>query len=151
MLVLGEFLLAQTGGQPFALLETLKVLQERQWLVPRPGTDGRWRLELEVERVATLSQERTRRELIPAAVRTMILARLAKLSAVGYQLVVASAVVGHGASAQSLWQVAQLGVRAGMQALEEALGCGMLREEEGGEDQSGSYQCAQELIREVVY
>src|SRR5713101_3512661 len=42
---LGDFLFAQTGGQPFYLLETLKLLRDRQWLVPRLGPDGSWRLE----------------------------------------------------------------------------------------------------------
>lgn len=42
---LGDFLFAQTGGQPLYLLETLKLLCERMWLVPQPGGDGTWRLE----------------------------------------------------------------------------------------------------------
>src|SRR6266851_509761 len=32
---LGDFLFAYTGGQPFYLLETLKMLRDREWLVPR--------------------------------------------------------------------------------------------------------------------
>ena len=41
---LGDFLFAQTGGQPLYLLETLKLLRERMWLVPQPGemAPGGW-------------------------------------------------------------------------------------------------------------
>src|SRR5207302_4109579 len=42
---LGEVLFAQTGGQPLYLLETLKLWRDQQWLVPRLGADGAWRLE----------------------------------------------------------------------------------------------------------
>ena len=33
LIALGDFLFAQTGGQPLYLLETLKLLRERQWLL----------------------------------------------------------------------------------------------------------------------
>src|SRR5437660_7878352 len=46
---LGDFLFAHTGGQPFYLLETLKLFRDWQWLVPRLAADGTWRLELAVE------------------------------------------------------------------------------------------------------
>src|SRR2546429_3943667 len=38
--VLGNILFAQTGGQPLYLLETLKLLRERELLVPRRGAGG---------------------------------------------------------------------------------------------------------------
>src|SRR6266487_6539159 len=37
---LGDVLFAQTEGQPLYLLETLKLLRERQWLVPQLDADG---------------------------------------------------------------------------------------------------------------
>src|SRR6266699_2315988 len=45
LVALGNYLYAHTGGQPFYLLETLKKLREREWLVPRLVTDGSWKLE----------------------------------------------------------------------------------------------------------
>src|SRR5260221_2432816 len=45
---LGNFLFAHTEGQPLYLLETLKLLRERQWLMPRLGADGVFRLDLAV-------------------------------------------------------------------------------------------------------
>jgi hypothetical protein len=133
------------------LLETLKLLRARQWLMPRPGSDGIWQLVPDMESIATFLQDRSRRELIPASVRAMILSRLAKLTPTTRQLVRACAVLDYRASAQLLWHVAELGAQAGIQALEEAVGSGILREENSEGDHAGSYACAHELIREVVY
>src|SRR6266480_615139 len=91
---LGEVLFAQTGGQPLYLLETLKLLRERQWLVPRLAVDGSWRLEPSVEMAAALAQERSRYELLPPSVRAMIQGRMAKLPYPARQLVMAGAVLG---------------------------------------------------------
>jgi len=149
--LLGNFLFVQTGGQPLYLLETLKLLREREWLVPQRGADGTWRLGPAVDIAAALAQEPSRRELLPPSVRTMIQARLAKLSQPARQVVLASAVLGTQVSAQLLWQVAELGVQAGIEALEEAIGSGILREEEAGAGRPSSYRFTHELIREVVY
>jgi DNA-binding SARP family transcriptional activator len=151
LVALGDFLFAHTGGQPLYLLETLKMLRERELLVPRLGADGTWRLELDVEMAVAVTQEWFRRELLPPSVRTMIQVRLAKLSQVARQLVMASAVLGTQATAQRLWQVTEVGVQAGVEALEEAVGSGMLREKEAGRGRPGSYRFAHDLIRDVVY
>ncbi|TMC88870.1 MAG: hypothetical protein E6J10_02210, partial [Chloroflexi bacterium] len=147
---LGEVLFAQTGGQPLYLLETLKLWRERQWLVPRLGADGVFRLEPSVD-LAALGQEGSRRDLVPPSVRTLILARLAPLSSVARQLVQVVAVLATAASAQRLWQLAELSVQAGVEALEEAVTRGILREEEAGVGRLGRYGFAHDLIREVVY
>jgi DNA-binding SARP family transcriptional activator/predicted ATPase len=151
LVALGDFLFAHTGGQPLYLLETLKLLREREWLVPRLGTDGTWKLEPVMDLAAAIAQERSWRELLPPSVRMMIQARLAKLSQPARQLVMAGAVLGTQASAKLLWQVADVGVQAGIEALEEAIGSGMLREGEAGVGRPGSYRFAHEMVREVVY
>jgi DNA-binding SARP family transcriptional activator len=151
---LGDWLFAHTGGQPLYLLETLKLFRDREWLVPRLGVDGIWRLELVVEMATIVAQKRSGRELVPPSVRAMILARLSKLTQPARQLVMASAVLGSRVSAQLLWQVAELGVQVGIEALEEAIKSGMLREEaaEGPEaGRLGDYSISYELMREVVY
>ncbi len=154
LVALGEFLFAQTAGQPFYLLETLKLLRERQWLVPRLDADGVFRLELVVDLARALAHEPSRRMLLPASVRTLILARLAKLTPPAHQLVRACAVLGKEASAKLLRQVARLEVQAGVEALEEAEGLGILRAAEAGRQGGccpGSYHFAHALMREVVY
>ncbi len=148
---LGDFLFAHTGGQPLYLLETLKLLREREWLVPRLGADGTWRLELAVEMATVVAQERTRHELLPPSLRTLILARLSKLTQPARQLVMVSAVLGKEVSVQHLWQVAGLGVQVGLEALEEAVKSGMLREEPAGAGRPGGYGFAYKLVRDVVY
>src|SRR5216110_2175156 len=91
---LGDLLFAQTKGQPLYLLETLKLLREREWLVPRRGADGTWWLEQTVDMAAAVAQERSRRELLPPSVRALIQTRLAKLTRPARQLVMAGAVLG---------------------------------------------------------
>jgi DNA-binding SARP family transcriptional activator/tetratricopeptide (TPR) repeat protein len=151
LVALGDFLFAHTGGQPLYLLETLRLLREREWLVPRLGADGTWRLELVVEMTAAVAHERSRRELIPPPVRAMIQARLAKLTQPARQLMMASAVLGNQAATQHLWRMAELGARAGVEALEEVIASGILREEQAGVGRPGRYRFAHDLMREVVY
>ena len=148
---LSDFLYAQTGGQPLYLLEMLKLLRERRWLVPRRSPDGTWKLALDLQGATPLAQERLRRDLVPAMVRTLIVARLTRLSPAARQLVLVSAVLDMAASAGRLWQVADLGEQVGLEALEEAVGSGLLREEEGRAEAVGSYRCTCDLIRAVVY
>jgi DNA-binding SARP family transcriptional activator len=151
---LGDVLFAQTGGQPLYLLETLKMLRDRQWLVPQLDPDGSWRLEPTGEMAAALAQERSRRELLPPSVRAMILARLLKLAPAARRLVMAGAVLGSQASARLLWQVAELGTQDGLEALEEAIKSSFLREEQTGGPETGRpghYRFAHDLMREVVY
>ncbi|HEX6555864.1 MAG TPA: AAA family ATPase, partial [Ktedonobacteraceae bacterium] len=148
---LGDVLFAQTRGQPLYLLETLKLLRERQWLVPQLGVDGTWRLEPAVGIAEALAQESSRRALLAPSVRALIQARLAPLSQAARQLVMASAVLGTLASAKLLWQVAEVGVQAGVESLEEAVRYGILREEETGGGRPSSYHFAHDLVRDVVY
>jgi len=148
---LGDVLFAQTRGQPLYLLETLKLLRDRQWLVPRVDADGAWRLELAVELATIVAQEQSGGALLPPSVRALILARLAPLSQAARQLVQVVAVLGTAAHAQLLWQLAEIGVQAGVEALEEAVKSGILREEETGGGRLGSYRFAHDLMREVVY
>src|SRR5205807_5876056 len=104
-----------------------------------------------VELASLVAQERSPRELVPPSVRTLILARLAPLSRAARHLVQGVAVLGTAASAPRLWQLAELEVQAGVEALEEAVTRGILREEEVGVGRLGRYGFAHELIREVVY
>src|SRR6266571_180447 len=151
LVALGDFLFAYTGGQPLYLLETLKLFRDQQWLVPRLSADGTWGLEPTVEMAAALVQKQSRRALLPPSVRSMILARLAQLKPPARQLVQASAVQGNQATAKLLWQLAEVEVQPGIEGLEEAVGSGILREEEAGVGRPGSYRFAHDLIRDAVY
>jgi hypothetical protein len=129
----------------------LKLLREQELLVPRLLTDGTWKLEPTVEMATLVAEARSRRTLVPPRVRALIQARLAKLSRAARQLVMASAVLGKQTSAKVLWQLAELGVQAGVEALEEAVNSGLLHDEEAAVGRPGSYRFTRELIRQVVY
>jgi predicted ATPase len=73
---LGEWLAAETGGQPFYLVETLKALLEEGKLVVRSHADE----ESVVEVGPSLRAERDLRDLLPESVREVIRARLSRLS-----------------------------------------------------------------------
>jgi len=151
LVALGDFLFVQTGGLPLYLLETLKLLRERQWLLPYLTAEGDFRLAPTEELMAALAQKESRRELLPPSVRAMIQARLAKLSAPARQLVMAGAVLGSPSSAKLLWQLAELRVSEGVEALEEAVKSGILREEEAWAGRPESYRFSHDLVRDVVY
>jgi DNA-binding SARP family transcriptional activator/tetratricopeptide (TPR) repeat protein len=151
MVVLGNVLFARTGGQPLYLLETLKLLRERQWLLPHLTAEGVFRLAPAEELVAALAQPESRRELLPPSVRAMIQTRLFRLSSPARQLVMAGAVLGSTTSAKLLWLLAGLPVPEGVEALEEAIKSSILREEEAGVGRPASYGFSHDLVRDVVY
>ncbi len=151
LVALGDFLFVRTGGQPLYLLETLKLWRDRQWLVPRLAADGAWRLEPTREMAAAVAQEGSQHDLLPPSVRTLILARLAPLSRAARQLVQVVAVLATSVSAPLLWQLAEMKVQVGVEALEEAVKSGILHEEATERGRAGSYRFSHELIRDVVY
>src|SRR5579885_565838 len=104
---LSKFLFELTEGHPFFLLETLTLLRERQWFIPRLTPGGSWRLMPDMEKMPALLEQQHRHELVAAPVRATILARLTKLTPFARQLVMASVVLDFRASAYYLWQVAQ--------------------------------------------
>jgi tetratricopeptide (TPR) repeat protein len=149
--LLSDFLFTQTGGHPFYLLEMLKLLREREWLVPQLGAHGTWHLTLTREISTAIAQERLQQELFPPSVRSLIQARIAKLSPPSRQLVMASAVLGTQSRAQDLWQVAQLEAQTGIEALEEALKSGLMCTEKAQSGHQSTYRFVHDLIRDIVY
>jgi predicted ATPase len=133
------------------LLEMLKLLREREWLVPQLGAHGTWQLTLTRDISTAIAQERLQHELFPPSVRSLIQTRIAKLSPPSRQLVMASAVLGTQSRAQDLWQVAQLDAKTGIEALEEALKSGLFCAEKAQSGHQSTYRFVHDLIRQVVY
>ena len=73
----GQWLFAETEGQPFYLMETLKVLLERGVLASRPNEDGGWTIDF----TAAMEHEMVVRGFFPPSVREVICARLDRLHA----------------------------------------------------------------------
>ena len=132
------------------LMETLKLLRDRQWLVPRQAADGTWRFTLIVEMAMALTEEQTRNELVPPSVRSMVLTRLTRLTSGARELVRASAVLGEQATWKLLRQMTELEEQVGFEALEEAIKRGLLREKEAGRGRPSRYSFVHELIRDIV-
>jgi DNA-binding SARP family transcriptional activator/predicted ATPase len=151
---IGERLASETDGQPFYLVETLKVLLEEGMLLMRRRADGQRILEVGP---AWRSQKGALRGLLPESVREVIRARLSRLSPTASELLGAAAVLERGFLFETLVSLASLGEAEGLKALDELLDRHLLREkagtrEEGSHlDSSPSYSFTHEKIRQVAY
>lgn len=126
-----RYLHERTGGNPSAVEEVLRMLQEREDLVRR---NGRWARR---EGVSTP---------VPTAIRDAVLARLLRLSEHGRLVAFAAAVLGQRATQARLGEVAALGHLEARNALSEVLGCGLL-----SEDTTGAADFRHDLARQAVY
>src|SRR5713226_249229 len=145
----GQWLFAETEGQPFYLMETLKVLLEQGVLASHPNEDGGWTLDF----TAALEHETVVRGFFPPSVREVICARLDRLPPNAFALLGAGAVLGQGITFEHLCQVADLAEHDGLSALDEVLHSHLLHESEreGRRVTDGHYVFAHAKIRAVVY
>jgi len=145
----GQWLFAETEGQPFYLMETLKILLERGVFASRPNEDGGWTIDF----TAAMEHEMVVRGFFPPSVREVICARLDRLPPNALALLVAGAVLGQGITFKHLCQVADLAESDGLSALDEVLHSHLLHESEreGGRVTDGHYVFAHAKIRAVVY
>jgi tetratricopeptide (TPR) repeat protein len=84
----GHWLYAETGGQPFFIMETLKTLLEQGLLAVQPAEDGAQAIDI----APALRNEQLLRGILPAGVREVIAARLARLPSNAQLLLTAGAV-----------------------------------------------------------
>ena len=148
----GQWLFAETEGQPFYLMETLKVLLDHDILASHPNKDGGWRIDF----TAAMEHEMVRRGFFPPSVREIICVRLDHLTPNASSLLVAGAVLGQESAFERLCQVADLAEREGLSALDEVLHSHLLLEmvHEGkgrGHMTEGRYVFAHAKIHAVVY
>src|SRR5437763_5707239 len=113
----GQWLFTETEGQPFYLMETLKVLLERGALTSRPNENGGWTIDF----TAAMEHEMVVRGFFPPSVREVICARLDRLPPNAFALLAAGAVLGQGITFALLCQVAALAEHDGLSALDELL------------------------------
>ena len=90
---LGEWLTAETEGQPFYLVETIKTLLEEGMLLLRSRADGETVVEVGP---ALRAESSVPRGLLPKSVREVIYLRLSRLSPAGSELLGAGAVLAAG-------------------------------------------------------
>jgi len=152
---LGERLASETDGQPFYLVETLKVLLEEGMLLMRSRADGKRVVEVGP---AWRSKKSALRGLLPQSVREVIRARLSRLSAEASELVRAGAVLERGFAFESVVGVAGLGQAEGLKGLDELIERHLLHEEDSGREEeeqllhpNATYSFTHEKIRQVTY
>ncbi|HZU68353.1 MAG TPA: AAA family ATPase [Ktedonobacteraceae bacterium] len=145
----GQWLFAETEGQPFYVMETLKVLLEHGVLASHPNDDGGWTIDF----TAAMEHETVVRGFFPPSVREVICARLYRLPPNAFALLVAGTILGQGITFARLCQVADLTERDGLSALDEVLHSGLLLESERQVRpmSDGRYVFAHAKIRAVIY
>ncbi len=148
----GQWLFAETEGQPFYLMETLKFLIERDVLASHPNEDGGWTIDF----TAAIEHEMVVPGFFPPSVREVIVARLDRLTPHAFALLVAGAVLDQRITFEHLYRVAGLAEQDGLPALDEALRSHLLQESEReavgrGRMADGSYVFAHAKIRAVTY
>lgn len=131
-----EWLKGETDGQPFFVVEMLKMLEEQGILVAGD-------IALGLRRLQTTGQLP-----VPQNVRALILARAGRLSQEASALLLAAAVIGREASFERLVELAGLDDLKGISALEALLNSRLLVET--GRDER-PYRFAHDNIRDVVY
>ncbi len=140
----GRRLHAETGGQPFFLLETIRALLDRGTLtVKSDAGEGA---------TAVAYAEGVLEGLLPPGVRGLIRERLSGLGSAASDLLAAGAVLGDGFEFEVVRRVAGLEESQGLSALDQALRGRVLRESRhwrGGEQ--GGYSFVHDKIRDVVY
>ena len=147
----GQWLFAETEGQPFYLMEMLKVLLERGVLASHLNEEGGWTLDF----TTAMVHETVVRGFFPPSVREVIRARLDRLTSNAFALLVAGTVLGQASTFARLCQVAELAEQDGLPALDEVLHSGLLQESAHEEEEAagmvpGRYVFAHAQIRAVV-
>jgi predicted ATPase len=146
---LGHWLHAETGGQPFFLMETLKTLVECGILAVHTAEDGAPAIDI----APALHHEHSLRGILPPGVREMIRSRLARLAPRDLHVLTAGAALGKSFTFEWLCRVANLSENEGLPALEALLISHLLSEvrNEGSISGEERFLFAHDKIRDVVY
>lgn len=142
-----RWLFAETGGQPFYMIETLKALLEREVLVSYRKTNGSWAIDF----TSAASSESRLRSILPSSVREVIRSRLAQLSTEAFALLTAGAVLGQGFTFDRVCRVAELRESEGLLALDKVLKSQVLKEAVGKDEEEVLYFFVHDKIRDVIY
>jgi predicted ATPase len=137
----GAWLAAETGGQPFFIVETLKALLQDGAVALRPDAVRGWTLDV---RGALQDPEGVPR-LVPARVHEAIMTHVSRRSQAAKALLVAGAVLGTPFAFEQVRQVAELSEREALEGLDEAVRAHLLRE-----DALGGYTFCCDMLRAVV-
>lgn len=138
-----EWLFAETNGQPFFMMETLKALLERGAVQAVRGGRDAWVLALPA------TEDAFRETTMPSGVQDIVRARFERLAFPASDLMLAAAVVGQQADFEMLCAVANVDEDAALRALDELLASGMLRQVR--QANTSTIAVGHDKIRDVVY
>ena len=139
-----QWLYAETHGQPFYLMETLKDFLERRVLHPKRGTEGRWTFAVDAEH--DLGQA----VRVPSSVHAVIRSRLNRLSPNAFSLLAAGAVLEQRIIFERLCAISNVTEDLGLPALDELVS-GRLLLEVVQSGVASAYAFANDMLRDVVY
>lgn len=139
-----QWLYAETHGQPFYLIQTLKDLLERHVLHPKRRAEGQWTFSVDSEH--DLGQA----VRVPSTVHAVIRSRLNRLSPIAFNLLAGGAVLEHQITFERLCAISNVSEDLALPALDELLS-GRLLLEAVLPGAASAYTFANDMLRDVVY
>lgn len=139
-----QWLYAETRGQPFYLMETLKDLLERRVLKPKQRADGHWTFAVDAE------HDLGKTVRVPSTVHAVIRSRLNRLSPNAFSLLAGAAVLEYQITFERLCAISNLNEDMALPALDELISSRLLLEA----TQPGfasAYTFTNDMLRDVVY
>ena len=139
-----QWLYAETRGQPFYLMETLKDLLERRVLRPKRQEEGKWTFAVDAEH--DLGQA----VRVPSTVHTVVRSRLNRLSPNAFSLLAGGAVLEQQITFERLCAISSVTEDMGLPALDELISSRLLLEA-AQPGTASAYAFANDMLRDVVY
>ncbi len=144
----GQQLFVETRGQPFYLIETLKLLLAQGLFTPSSSRDDLSTADV----AAAMVRELGRARLFPPSIRELISLQLDRLSPASFAFLVAGAVLEQDATFERLCVVANLSEQEGLVALDEGLRSLLVQEPKRSSGSPGNdvYIFTHPMIGEVI-
>jgi DNA-binding SARP family transcriptional activator len=139
-----QWLFAETRGQPFYLIETLKDLLERRVLHPKRRAEGRWTFAVDAD------HDLGKAVRVPSTVYAVIRARLHRLSPNAFSLLAGGAVLEQQITFERLCAISTLTQELALPALDELISFRLLLET-AQPGAASDYIFVNDMLREVVY
>jgi DNA-binding SARP family transcriptional activator len=139
-----QWLYAETRGQPFYLMETLKDLLERRVLHPKRQAEGQWTFAVDDEH--DLGQA----VRVPSTVQAVIRSRLNRLSPNAFSLLAGGAVLEQRITFERLCAISNMTEDIALPALDELIS-GRLLLEAAQPGVASAYVFVNDMLRDVVY
>jgi DNA-binding SARP family transcriptional activator len=139
-----QWLYAETHGQPFYLIETLKDLLERRVLHPKRQAERKWTFAVDAEH--DLGQA----VRVPSTVHAVIRSRLNRLSPHAFSLLAGGAVLEQRITFERLCAISNVAEDLALPALDELLSFRLLLEA-AQPGAASEYTFVNDMLRDVVY